>query len=141
MSDFLNTKKPFYKQWWGLLITFAFFPLVLPYIIFTQKSISRWVKIVVTIFCGVIIVIGIFGSIKTKQQENEALDKKNLQSTEFLKETLINMYDNEFELLKNGKLNKEYLKNEEYNKLFLAKLQENASNRSLFIEERKNEIG
>lgn len=139
MSENLNIKKPFYKEWWGLLLVIAFFPILIPYIVWINKSMSKWIKIAISVFCLLIIVFSIFATKNANKQKNDDLELKNLHSIEFLKETLINMYDNEFELLLNGKLNKEYFKNEEYNKLFLTKLQENASSRSLFIEERKNE--
>lgn len=40
-----NSQKPFYKTWWGIILTFLFFPFVIPFIIWKYTNWSKWVKI------------------------------------------------------------------------------------------------
>ena len=47
---------------------------------------------------------------------------KEFQSQDFLKKTLVNMSDSDFELLENGKLDVSFIDQDDLNKLFLVKL-------------------
>lgn len=60
-----------------------------------------------------------------------------LQSAEFLKDTLINMSDEEYTLLTAGSLKKSYLDHEVLNGLFLGKLEKNSTQRAVFLAEIK----
>lgn len=73
------------------------------------------------------------------KEENKAFSLeekiKKSQSVDFLKKTLIEMSNADFELLKNGKLKSVFIENERLNKVFLTKLQENADERLVYIVE------
>lgn len=70
----------------------------------------------------------------TKKTENTAfaLDEKiaQLQSSDFLAKTLVEMSDDDFKLLKKGELKTIYIDHTELNKLFLAELQKNSGKRA-----------
>lgn len=66
-----NSKKPFYKTWWGIILTFLFFPFIIPFIIWKYTNWSKWVKILITICCIIFFFsIIITGWEKQKQAEN-----------------------------------------------------------------------
>src|SRR3989344_298542 len=54
--------KPFYKTWWGLLLIVLFFPIVIPYLVWTKTSWNKWVKIGVTAACACVLIVGFTGS-------------------------------------------------------------------------------
>jgi hypothetical protein len=58
-----------------------------------------------------------------------------LQSSEFLKKTLADMSDSDFDFLQKGELKTFFINHEGLNKLFLAKLQESADQRAVYIAE------
>jgi hypothetical protein len=43
--------KPWYKKWWGILLTILFFPLIVPYLVWEETAWNDWIKIVVTAIC------------------------------------------------------------------------------------------
>lgn len=45
------TKKPWYKKWWGILLTIALFPLVVPYLVWTKTNWHKGVKVAITLAC------------------------------------------------------------------------------------------
>jgi len=169
-----TTSKPWYKKWWGIILTIAFFPFVVPYLVWTKTTWNKWVKIVITAACVIIVISSIVDSSQRKQKsldfisqaeifinENKisnaltALDKSQelnavksenpafelekkiikLQSSEFLKKTLVDMLDSDFNLLQKGELKTSFINHDGLNKLFLVKLQENASQRAVYIAE------
>lgn len=169
-----KTQKPWYKKWWGIILTIVFFPIIVPYLVWTKTTWNKWVKIAITAFCAIIVISSMINSSQRKQEsldlvnqaeifikENKisealaALDKSQelntvksenpafeleekimkLQSSEFLKKTLLDMSDSDFDLLQKGELKTSFINHEEINKLFLKKLQENADQRSVYISE------
>ncbi len=140
--------KPWYKKWWGIILTIAFFPFVVPYLVWTKTTWNKWVKITITTVCTIIIISSMIDSSQRKQEsldlvnqaeifinENKisdaliALDKsqelntlksKNpafeleekitkLQSSDFLKKTLVDMPNSDFELLQKGNLKTSFI--------------------------------
>lgn len=169
-----TTSKPWYKKWWGVILTIAFFPFVVPYLVWTKTTWNKWVKIAITAFCAIIVISSMIDSSQRKQESldlvNQAeifinenkisdaltvLDKSQelntvksenpafeleekitkLQSSEFLKKTLADMSDSDFDLLKKGELKTSFINHDGLNKLFLTKLQENADQRAVYIAE------
>jgi len=178
-----KTSKPWYKKWWGVILTIAFFPFVVPYLVWTKTTWNKWVKIAITTFCAIIVISSMVDSNQRKQEsldlvnqagifisenkisdaltalnksqelnptknENPAFELEEkitkLQSSEFLKKTLADMSDSDFNLLQKGELKTSFINHEELNKLFLAKLRENADQRAVYIAEveelRKKEL-
>lgn len=33
-----TTSKPWYKKWWGVILTIALFPFVVPYLVWTKTT-------------------------------------------------------------------------------------------------------
>jgi len=169
-----KTPKPWYKKWWGILLVIMFFPLLVPYLVWTKTNWSKYSKLIITALCVSIIVFG-FVNANQKQEEAqnlvaqaevyisegkidkalEAINKskqlnsvkeKNpafsleekinkLNSDDFMRKTLNEMSDRDFELLKNGKLRTVFIDHPELNSLFLNKLAENADKRTEFKKE------
>ncbi len=48
--------KPWYKKWWGVVLTILFFPFVVPYLVWTQTNWNKWAKIGITLLCLAFIV-------------------------------------------------------------------------------------
>lgn len=44
-------KKPWYKKWWGILLTIALFPIMVPYLVWTKTNWHKGVKIGITFAC------------------------------------------------------------------------------------------
>lgn len=169
-----KTLKPWYKKWWGILLVFLFFPILVPYIVWTKTKWNVWVKVAVTAIGIFVVVFGIADSNAKKQEglvlveqaeslirENKVdealnvvnksqeiyiseefnpafeLEKKigDFQSQDFMKQALVNISDDEFELLKEGNLEKSFIGHDELNKLFIVKLQENVDQRAAFVAE------
>lgn len=174
MIEQTTSSKPWYKKWWGIILTIAFFPLVVPYLVWTKTAWNKWVKIAITAFCAIIVISSMIDSSQRKQEslnlvnqaeifinENKisdaltALDKSQelntvksenpafeleekitkLQSEEFLKKTLADMSDSDFDLLQEGELKTSFINHEGLNILFLTKLQESADQRAVYIAE------
>jgi len=166
--------KPWYKKWWGIILTIIFFPFIVPYLVWTKTIWNKWVKIAITAVCAIIVISNMVDSNQRKQEsldlvnqaeifinnnkigdaltalnksqelnivksENPAfaLEEKitKLQSSEFLKKTLTNMTDKDFDLLQKGELKRSFINHESLNKLFLTKLQKNADQRTIYIAE------
>lgn len=51
-------KKPFYKTWWGIILTILLFPIIVPYIAWTRTQWNLWAKISITLACVIILIIG-----------------------------------------------------------------------------------
>ena len=169
-----TTSKPWYKKWWGIILTIAFFPLVVPYLVWTKTTWNKWVKIAITAVCAIIVISSMVDSSQRKQEsldlvnqaevfisenkisdaltafnkskelntvksENSAFELEEkitkLQSAEFLKKSLADMSDSDFDLLQKGELKTSFINHDELNKLFLATLQENADQRAVYIAE------
>ncbi|MFN7160320.1 MAG: hypothetical protein ACK4NC_01775 [Candidatus Gracilibacteria bacterium] len=64
---------------------------------------------------------------------------KKVQSEAFLKDSLMQLNDNEVTLLKEGKLEKVYVDNANLNKIFIAKLSVNINKREEYITAQKEE--
>jgi len=163
-----------HKEWWGIILIITFFPIVVPYLVWTKTTWAKWIKITITVFCVIFVIYSINDSNKrrkealalvdqaetfiSKDEIDDALDvlsksqelntTKNentafeleekiikLQSSEFLKKTLVNMSNSDFSLLQKSKLKKTFIKHDGLNKLFIAKLQENAEQRTVYINE------
>ncbi len=60
---------------------------------------------------------------------------QKLNSDDFMKETLVNMSDDDFNLLKNGELKTAFIDHEKLNSMFLNKLAKNADKRAEYIAE------
>jgi len=77
--------------------------------------------------------------LNTIESENSAFALEEsitrLQSSEFLKKTLVDMSDSDFDLLQKGELGTSFINHEELNKFFLTKLKENADKRVVYISE------
>lgn len=59
--------KPWYRKWWGVVLTVLLFPFVVPYLVWTKTTWNKWVKIGITIFCLAFIVrSNTTNTIKTK---------------------------------------------------------------------------
>lgn len=166
--------KPWYKKWWGILLIFLFFPILIPYLVWTKTNWNMYIKIGITAICIIFLGSSYFnynqelneaqdlvnqaenyiseGKInealeainKSKQlnprkEENTAflLEEKinKLNSDDFMKITIAEMSDSDFELLKNGKLETVYIDNAVLNSIFLDKLAENADKRTEYIAE------
>lgn len=73
------------------------------------------------------------------KEENKVfwLEEKiqKLNSDDFMKETLVNMSDADFNLLKNGELKTVFIDHEELNSMFLNKVAENADKRAEYLAE------
>ncbi len=174
MSDDQTTSKPWYKEWWGIILTIAFFPFVVPYLVWKKTNWNKWIKIAITAVCAIIVISIMVDSNQRKQEsldlvnqaevfisenkvsdalvalnksqklntvknENPAFELEEkitkLQSAEFLKKTLANMSDIDFDLLQKGELKTFFINHDELNNLFLIKLQENADQRVIYIAE------
>lgn len=59
--------KPWYKKWWGVVLTVLFFPFVVPYLVWTKTTWNKWVKVGITVFCAIFIVNSMAGSKKVDQ--------------------------------------------------------------------------
>jgi hypothetical protein len=73
-----------------------------------------------------------------KEQNKVFSLEKNIQklnSDDFMKDTLVNMSDNDFNLLKNGELKTVFIDHEKLNSMFITKLAENADKRAEYIAE------
>lgn len=166
--------KPWYKKWWGILLTFMFFPILVPYLVWTKTSWNKVAKIGITIVCLFIIFASITGN---EQAQKEALELTNqaeayisegkidealeaiskskelfsdkeknnaytleeiinlINSEEFMKKTLLEMSDSDFEILKKGELTTSFVDHPGLNTIFLEKLTENANKRAEYIAE------
>lgn len=173
MED-INESKPWYKKWWGILLIILFFPILIPYLVWTKTGWNKWIKIGITTMCVLILVFGFAGNSQNKKQAfalvsqaetyinenkiNEAQDAINksmqlnpnkddnrafsindnmklLQSDDFLKRTLAEMSNEDFEILKKNQLKKSYISHEGLNNIFLKKLYDNRDNRAIYIAE------
>ncbi len=169
-----TTQTPWYKKWWGIILSIALFPIVVPYLVWTKTTWNKWVKIAITTACVIFVISGMVDSSQKKQESlnlvnqaeifigenkiNDALNALNksqelntvksdnpafeleekitkLQSSEFLKKTLADMSDSDFDLLQKGELKTTFINHEGLNTLFLAKLQENADQRAVYVAE------
>jgi hypothetical protein len=75
-----------------------------------------------------------------KSSVNELRTKINqFQNPNFIKRTLADMSDDDFELLKKGEIKTSFIDHSELNRLFLIKLQENSDQRSVYIAEIKEQ--
>lgn len=72
-----------------------------------------------------------------KQNKAFWLEEKiqKLNSDDFMKETLVNMSDDDFNLLKNGDLKAKFIGHEKLNSIFLNKLTENSNKREEYLAE------
>lgn len=187
-----NFKKEWYKKWWGIILVVFFFPIVVPYLVWTKTNWNKSLKIIVTVICIIIGMASFFSNQAEEKAELQAemdlieLNKKaeieaiayneqaevyisnnqikeavelikkskelfvnrsenyafsleekigELQSDYLFKRILIEMSNEELELLKQGKLQKNYIDHEDINKLFISKLGENLENRNIYIAE------
>jgi len=169
-----NATKPWYKQWWGILIILCTWPFTLTYLMWTKTKWHIAIKIAITAFLAIMFMNAAIDSSEMEQKalplvkeaevlisehkvaealevlkkaeevyphssSNPAFDLNEqiaqLQSDEFLKETITTMTDGDFELSQNGKLTTRFLENAELNKLFLEKLSESGETRTTFIAE------
>lgn len=75
--------------------------------------------------------------VRTNKDAAVALRTKinEFQNPHYFKRDLIEMSDSDFDLLQKGELKTSFIDHEELNKLFLAKLQENANQRAIYIAE------
>lgn len=73
------------------------------------------------------------------KNENKAFDLaekiQRFNSEDFLKETLINISDDDFDLLVKGELKAQFIEHKKLNSMFLDRLAENADKRSSYIAE------
>lgn len=65
----MNATKPWYKKWWGIIIVISFFPILVPYLIWTETKWSTAAKIAITAVC-LILFIGIAADSEQRQQES-----------------------------------------------------------------------
>lgn len=169
-----TTLKPWYKKWWGVILTIMFFPFIVPYLVWSKTTWNKWVKVAITAVCVIFIISSIVGSnqrtaesldlveqaetlidenkisdalkvldesqkLNTLESANPAFELEEkitkLQSTEFLKNTLVDMSDSDFLLLQNGELKTSFINHEGLNKLFIATLQANIDKRDVYIAE------
>jgi hypothetical protein len=75
--------------------------------------------------------------VRTNKNTAVALRTKinEFQNPHYFKRDLMEMSDSDFDLLQKGELKTSFIDHEELNKLFLAKLQENANQRAIYIAE------
>ncbi len=67
----LKQKKEWYKTWWGIIVVIAFFPILVPVLVWTKSNMSKPVKIAITAICGLVLVAGAIGnSISNKEAIN-----------------------------------------------------------------------
>jgi len=68
-----NTKelKPWFKKWWGIALTIILFPILVPYLVWTQTDWNKWTKIAITVGC---ILLVIFTNIESEQQKQESME-------------------------------------------------------------------
>lgn len=62
--------KPWYKKWWGIILIVLFFPLIVPYLVWTKTTWAKWIKITITAVCFILIISNLSDS-------NEAIDSIN----------------------------------------------------------------
>lgn len=73
--------KPFYKKWWGILLIFLFFPILVPYLVWTKTSWNKWVKIGITAVCGIFLLMGFTGSDQPEQARPAVIQQPIQQKT------------------------------------------------------------
>lgn len=73
MSMSNQQEKPWYKKWWGIILTIIFFPFVVPYLVWTKTTWNKWIKIGITVICGIIIISNI---VSIQQEKQEDLQQK-----------------------------------------------------------------
>lgn len=44
-------KRPWYKKWWGVLLTIILFPIMIPYLVWTKTNWHKGIKIGITLAC------------------------------------------------------------------------------------------
>jgi len=73
--------KPWFKKWWGIVLTVLFFPFVVPYLVWTQTKWNKWVKIGITLFClAFIIHSNTTNTIKTESTNISNTNKKTVDN-------------------------------------------------------------
>ncbi len=80
--------KPWYKKWWGLILTFSFFPLVVPYLVWTKTTWKKWIKITITVICFLLLISSLsdsneaIESVSQNNNENKITEKENQEKIE-----------------------------------------------------------
>lgn len=74
MSD-LETSKPWYKKWWGIILTILFFPILVPYLIWTKTSWNNVIRIAITIVCAFFLVNPFISASANKEEALEYLNQ------------------------------------------------------------------
>ncbi len=74
MSE-LATSKPWYKKWWGIILTIIFFPILVPYLIWTQTTWNNVIRIAITIVCAFFLVNPFISASANKEKAQEYLNQ------------------------------------------------------------------
>jgi hypothetical protein len=74
MSE-LETSKPWYKKWWGIILTIIFFPILVPYLIWTQTTWNNVIRIAITIVCAFFLVNPFISASANKEKAQEYLNQ------------------------------------------------------------------
>lgn len=170
--------KPWFKKWWGILLIVIFFPILVPYLVWTATSWNKIAKVGISLVCLFIIFMSFSSSEEAKNQALELTDQaeayinegkieealeaisqskslfsdreqnkafaleeiiNKINSEDFLKTSLLEMSDDDFELLKNGELTTSFVDHPVLNDIFIQKLFENADKRAEYIAEKEKE--
>jgi hypothetical protein len=75
------TKEPWYKKWWGIILTILFFPLIIPYLVWTKTTWKKWIKIAITIICFISLISILSDSNETIEPAKQNNTEK--QATEY----------------------------------------------------------
>lgn len=67
------SKKPWYKKWWGVLLTIMLFPILVPYLVWIKTNWHKGIKIAITIVCILFVFLNYYND---RKQEKESLTRK-----------------------------------------------------------------
>lgn len=74
--------KPWYKKWWGIILTISFFPFVVPYLVWTKTTWNKWGKIAITAVCIIFLVSKANNSSQKKQEALNLVNQNKINQTE-----------------------------------------------------------
>lgn len=173
MSE-LETAKPWYKKWWGIILTIIFFPILVPYLVWSKTSWNNVIRIAITIVCAFFLVNPFVSASANKEKAQESLNQaetfiaegkidealeainhskvlnsdedqnkaflleekiQKMNSDDFLKQTLVDLSDDDLKLLKSGELKTVFIDHGKLNAMFINKLAENADKRAEYLAE------
>lgn len=61
-------QKPWFKKWWGVILTVVLFPVMVPYLVWTRTSWHKALKVAITVVCVFIVIASQIGANENKKQ-------------------------------------------------------------------------